>query len=232
MSNTKRCKQCGILKQAEDFRKYTYSRAKGTEGRYTICKACESINTRYNLLVSRAVYDRTEDGSTTFYSGDAADIAEIRKIESLYKALEDRGLKTPLSRSRTKSVISPVDQIFQFYGIAEQTHTAEQPAEKRVAPIPKIPTAPEVQNIIPSDLQVWLDQDMQEWIDQELSPEFLQETIYESLKATYRPQIGVDQNTYMPIYDDTYKDMLNSILRRFDEYEEMYASIEEETDNG
>ena len=54
-------------------------------------------------------------------------------------------------------------------------------------------------------------------------PEYLQETVYESLKAKYRPQIGVDKQTYLPIYDDTYKNVLNQILRRFDDYEEAYS---------
>ena len=33
----------------------------------------------------------------------------------------------------------------------------------------------------------------------------------------------MDKETYLPIYDDTYKDVLNQILRKFDYYEEQYA---------
>ena len=71
---------------------------------------------------------------------------------------------------------------------------------------------------VPDELQAWLDADPAEWQAKELSPEYLQETIYESLKAKYRPQISVDRDTYLPIYDDTYKDVLNQILRKFDDY--------------
>ena len=45
----------------------------------------------------------------------------------------------------------------------------------------------------------------------------------QSLKAKYRPQTGVDKETYLPIYDDTYREVLNQILRKFDDYEEQYA---------
>lgn len=222
LSNTKRCKQCGILKQAEDFRKYTYSKAKDTEGRYTLCKACESINSRYKVLRTRLASEPTNGAST--------DQVEYDKIDNLYKALETRGLKTPLSFAKSKPTVSPVDQIFQFYGVPEKPATQQQPYEKKAMQAPKIPTAPEVQDVVPSDLQTWLDGTMESWNEHELSPEFLQETIYESLKATYRPQIGVDPDTYMPIYDDTYKDMLNAILRRFDEYEEIYAGSSEDAE--
>lgn len=71
---------------------------------------------------------------------------------------------------------------------------------------------------LPKDLEHWLSVDTSEWRD--MSPEYLQETVYESLKAKYRPQTGVDPNTSLPIYDNTYRDVLNQILRRFDDYEE------------
>ena len=49
--------------------------------------------------------------------------------------------------------------------------------------------------------------------------------MYESLKAKYRPQLGYDSERGLPIYDDTFKDVLNQILRRFDDYED---SMEED----
>ena len=76
-------------------------------------------------------------------------------------------------------------------------------------------------------MQVCLDQDPSEWVEKGLSPEYLQETVYESLKAKYRPQLGYDSERGLPIYDDTFKDVLNQILRRFDDYED---SMEAEDD--
>ena len=72
---------------------------------------------------------------------------------------------------------------------------------------------------------MWLEQDVNEWVENGLSPEYLQETVYESLKAKYRPQLGYDSERGLPIYDDTFKDVLNQILRRFDDYED---SMEED----
>jgi hypothetical protein len=73
---------------------------------------------------------------------------------------------------------------------------------------------------VPDELQHWLTVDTQEWKKDNISPEYLQETVYESLKAKYRPQVGVNKETFVPIYDDTFKAVLNQILRRFDDYEE------------
>ena len=48
MSKVKRCVQCGILKEEDEFRPYTYSKSKGTSGRYRILKA-ETISYRRAL---------------------------------------------------------------------------------------------------------------------------------------------------------------------------------------
>lgn len=211
MSELKRCTQCGILKEQDDFRKYTYSRQNGTEGRYRICKTCESINTQYAKL-SRALSDLAH------VTADPAMVTKmlenLKEIEALYDVLEARGLRTPrvkvIEPARSSNIVA---NIMSFY-----KETAKP-----------VPTDPKVaKDDIPRDLLDWLDADEQTWLEAGLSPEYLQETIYESLKAKYRPQLGVDKETYMPIYDDTYKDVLNKILRRFDDYEEAC----QEDDNG
>lgn len=220
MSDLKRCIQCGLLKDASEFRKYTYSRKKETEGRYRTCKSCEAINASYTRLLKRVESLKgtvdTLPGYETEYKGL---IEAINKIESMYATLERQGLRVPAHGVKAKAKFVPeaatmqaVDKLNHFYGTVQ----AEVCARVEVS----VPT--------PDELQKWLDADMQDWVTAELSPEYLQETIYESLKAKYRPQTGVDRNTFMPTYDDTYKDVLNQILRRFDDYEEMMSATEVE----
>ena len=165
---------------------------------------------------------------------DAEEYARLSSIkehiEKLYDMLAARGLRVPnrtvevpKKPSAEAKVLRDVDQLFAMYGDAPADHTEHVEtvqARKSTVVIPEI--------TVPDELQDWLDADPQVWRDRELSPEYLQETIYESLKAKYRPQIDVDRQTFMPIYDDTYKDILNQILRKFDDYEEQYAGEEED----
>ena len=200
----KRCKQCGILKEPVEFRLYTYSKVKKTTGRYGRCKSCEAINARY----SRA--------------RDAGDIDELLKINMLYETLDKLGLQTPISSKDTvvQSKDDDIDKILQFY-MAKGNVTTAHHGESIVKPV-LTPTT------VPAELSHWLEVDFQEWLTSDISPEYLQETIYTSLKAKYRPQLGIDKEKFIPIYDDTYKDILLQILRRFDEYEDMLSNEEEE----
>lgn len=207
MANIKRCVQCGILKEEEEFRKYTYSRQKETKGRYRLCKSCEKINARYRFLQGR----RTDLCLTT------ANLLELNKIDKLFDTLEERGLRTP--RATVPVDADPIDDLLAFYAVDTAATT-----------VSTIASAPLLD--IPSELNEWLTEDPSQWALNDLSPEFLQETVYESLKAKYRPQLGIDKERMLPIYNDTYKSVLNDILRRFDDYEETYAIMAEaeETD--
>lgn len=200
MAEVKRCKQCGLLKDIEEFRQYTYSKKNETGGRFSTCRSCESINSKYMKLKA---------------SGE--DSPEIEQIEKLYNILESQGFHTPLSRLQSTeqpktTVDLAVDKLLRFYGDTPRTV---------VKPVVVLPT--ETKTDIPVELTHWLNESSEDWIQKGLSPEFLQETIYESLKAKYRPQVGFDQEKFVPIYDDTYRDVLNDILRRFDDYEEEMA---------
>ena len=137
-----------------------------------------------------------------------------QKIQDLYQTLEEHGLRIPkIYEGKREDTLDSVNSLLSFY-------EATKPITSTIAPTSLLTALPE-------ELQGWLDVDTDEWKAAGVSPEYLQETVYESLKAKYRPQTGVDKNTYLPIYDDTYKDMLLKILRRFDDYEEEY--VEEET---
>lgn len=207
----KRCKQCGMLKEETCFRPYTYSRGKNEPSRYRICRDCESINTTY-----RRAREQYNQGGLTTEEMSALN-ETITKIAKLYTALEAKGLQVPdygAKKSRTVAE-NAVDKLLAFYG--------QQPQEQARQSTVDIPTEIE----IPEDLKVWLEQNADEWIEKGLSPEYLQETVYESLKAKYRPQLGYDAERGLPIYDDTFKDVLNDILRRFDDYEDAMEEMEE-----
>lgn len=219
MSEVKRCTQCGMLKNISEFRQYTYSKAKGTAGHFRICRSCEAVNTTYKRIFKKI--ETLHKLQPPGYLKECDELMqEAQKIDALYALLDAHGLRTP-KRGTIKeeakpfnAVDSAVEQLTTFYG--------------ELKPVVPAPTAQQVVEV-PEELQAWLDADPAEWAEKDLSPEYLQETIYESLKAKYRPQTGVDKETYLPIYDDTYKQILNNILRKFDDYEEQY--VEENNDS-
>jgi hypothetical protein len=196
MSDVKRCVQCGILKEEEEFRKYTYSRENGTEGRYRVCKSCEAINAAYRRA-KQYIVERERSENSTWYDKM---VATVDKTDKLYAILESRGLRVPASKQEEST--DSIDNLLAFYKEDAKVTVAVTPQEA------------------PDELQHWLTVDTQEWKKDNISPEYLQETVYESLKAKYRPQVGVNKETFVPIYDDTFKAVLNQILRRFDDYEE------------
>ena len=200
-----------MLKEETCFRPYTHSRGKSEPSRYRICRDCESINTTY-----RRAREQLDKGGLSL--AESSQLSEtVSKILQLYRALEAKGLQVPEYGSKKKkpAAETAVDKLLAFYG--------QQPQEQARQSTVDIP----MEIDIPEDLNIWLTQDVNEWIEKGLSPEYLQETVYESLKAKYRPQLGYDSERGLPIYDDTFKDVLNQILRRFDDYED---SMEEDVD--
>lgn len=198
-----------MLKEETCFRPYTHSRGKSEPSRYRICRDCESINTTY-----RRAREQLDKGGLSL--AESSQLSEtVSKILQLYRALEAKGLQVPEYGVKKKkpAAETAVDKLLAFYG--------QQPQEQARQSTVDIP----MEIDIPEDLNIWLTQDVNEWIEKGLSPEYLQETVYESLKAKYRPQLGYDSERGLPIYDDTFKDVLNQILRRFDDYED---SMEED----
>lgn len=218
MADMKRCTQCGLLKNVEEFRRYTYAKEKDTDGRYRLCKQCEATNTTYRKICKQLDAFKDEvTGDFSFTPSTKETFYRLNKskerIELLYDMLSARGLRVPTRKvpdDPNAGVLDTVDKLFAMYG--------ETPSATTVTA-----TVVATPDELPDELQAWLDADPAEWQERELSPEYLQETIYESLKAKYRPQTGVDKETYLPIYDDTYREVLNQILRKFDDYEEQYA---------
>lgn len=67
---------------------------------------------------------------------------------------------------------------------------------------------------VPEELAKWLDEDLSKH-----TVEFLQETVADQLLKSYRPVLSMDGN-YKPVYDETYREVINKILKRFDDYED------------
>lgn len=223
MSQVKRCKQCGILKEVTEFRSYTYAKKMGTEGKLSICKECENINSIYKRAVAAVEANPEYFRKDQFMDDPKLEkaLADSKKINKLYDTLEARGLHTPRQAQHVEQkdpVADSIEKLQAFYDGGIQIRSGNP---NYVAPIP-------TPDSIPDDLKYWLDTSFTEWQEKGLDPEYLQETVYESLKAKYRPQMGVNKETFLPVYDDTYKSQLNAILKRFDEYEE--ESIERGND--
>lgn len=214
MSEMKRCQQCGLLKDVENYRPYTYTKQKGTQGRYRICRQCEAINSRYKRAVEMCREEVVYLANGTCLNPDVAAAKEtVKKIEQLYKQLAARGLRVPGTRAPiVDQATQAIDMLLDFY--SDDT--------------PPKPTVEYSKESVPGDLAHWLNSSQEDWLENDLSPEYLQETVYESLKAKYRPQIGIDKERLLPIYDDTYKAVLNDILKRFDEFEEYVTNQEPE----
>lgn len=126
---------------------------------------------------------------------------DLDKIEALYDILRQRGLKPPASRNTDAVVMGAVDDLLSKHtGIIEEIKASN----------PELPTD------TPVELLEWLEKDLTG-----MDPEVLQEDIIDRLYSKYRPQTGVDSE-YKPVYDDTYRDVLLKIQKKFDEYEDSF----------
>ena len=191
----KKCRQCGEIKQETEFRQYYGETRSGKErGRYRTCKTCESINTRYKYLCKKQSNGKASE----------QELQELNKIEQLYDLLRAKGLKPPAKRERS-TVLNLVDELLDKYSASTTEIAATVDDELVIAAAPQ-------------ELLDWLNADLSQY-----DPEYLQDVVADELIKKYRPQVGVDPNTYKPIYDDTYRDILNKVLERFDEYEDNYT---------
>jgi carboxypeptidase C (cathepsin A) len=129
--------------------------------------------------------------------GDAAtqaDLEEIARIEELYNTLRELGLEPPRYGARTSSTV---------YSVVEELLKRKQQAVDR-----------KKQFGVPTELLDWLTRPLTE------EPEYY-EDVYFKLREKYTPVIGVNSEGVQQ-YDETYKEILDQILERFDEYEDNY----------
>lgn len=126
--------------------------------------------------------------------------SELNKIHKLYEAQHLAGLQPPRQEvGRNVPLSDSLDDMISKY----EKHAAST----------QVPNTPKP---APAELLRWLTEPLTE------EPEYYQEEVYDELKAKYRPQIRIDTETMLPVYDDTYKDILDKISDRFDEYEDNY----------
>lgn len=128
-----------------------------------------------------------------------AEQAELEKIYKLYDAQRRCGLQPPNHNDSMRRITDDLDSMILKYAQRESLPSKEAPIE----------------------LTKWLTEPLHE------DPEYYFEEVYDVLNAKYRPVISVDTVTLLPTYDDTYADILDKILDRFDNYEDEYYSKEE-----
>lgn len=186
----KTCKQCGEIKPLAQFRKY-YGGRKGT---YTMCKACERINSREKYLRAK--------GESMNWDEEA----ELDKIHELYEYQRRMGLQPPTKQERRTSVIDELDGMLDKY--RDMSAQVVQAARQN-AGINLLADAPH-------DLIKWLSEPLTQ------EPDYYVDEVYEKLVDTYRPCIGIDKDKMMPVYDNKYKAILDKILERFTDYEDTY----------
>ncbi len=138
--------------------------------------------------------------------GDAAtqaDLEEIARIEELYDTLRELGLEPPRYGAGSASTIhSLVEDLLQkkMSQIAERKTQLEEIG---------------VEASVPTELLEWLSRPLtgepEHYID-----------MYLKLREKYMPVVGMNPDA-TPKYDETYKEIMDQILERFDEYEDNYV---------
>jgi hypothetical protein len=129
-----------------------------------------------------------------------ADLEEIKRIEELYDTLREFGLEPPRYGARSSSTV---------YSVVEELlkRKRQQAAEKK--------EQFGVEANVPTELAEWLSKPLtaepEHYID-----------VYLKLREKYMPVVGMNPDT-TPKYDETYKEILDQILERFDEYEDNYV---------
>lgn len=125
---------------------------------------------------------------------------ELKKIQELWDYQRRAGLSPPNTDRTLLDLQQDLDDsLAEYKQMAEEFEAA----------------APPEAGTIPEALRIWLTEELVE------EPDHYLDVIYEELQNTYRPvtHIGAD-NT--PVYDDTYRAVLQEILTRFNEYEDEY----------
>ena len=164
----------------------------GRKGTYNTCKFCEKINSREKYLA------RKESSGTI----TKAEQDELHKINELWMYQMTLGLKPPrFAKGKSTPISESLDDLVTKY--AERADAVKEVTN-------------DSNDDIPAELVKWLVAELTE------EPEYYQDEIYDALSAKYRPQLRIDKDTMLPVYDDTYRKVLQDISARFDEYEDSY----------
>lgn len=223
------CKQCGEVLHISNFRKY-YNR----KGSYTLCFNCESVNTRYKYLNSKVQRITSIEGTPS-----QADLDEIATLDSLFETLRSKGLRPPetsetISTRRNEARVNSIAKMMAGRTFQPVAIIPEEPQEVLpVIPFGEYFILPSMPAIVPQDKpeELALPPELAKWLVeplQEYEPEYLYDDVYDKeLQPKFRPIVGQDKTTFLPIYDDTYRSVLVEILKRFDDFEVEYYSRED-----
>lgn len=131
------------------------------------------------------------------------EVTELNKIHELWEVQRMAGLQPP--RENTGRTVPITESLDDMIGKYKQQAEVVREVVQAVGDID-----------VPAELSRWLTETLTE------EPEYYQDEVYDSLKAKYRPKTKIDQDTMLPVYDDTYLPILDKILERFDNYEDEY----------
>lgn len=129
---------------------------------------------------------------------DDAERVELDKIHKLYDCQRKLGLQPPSSRGRTKTISDTLDSMLDKYAGFIDKQQYEPPKDT------------------PEGLAKWLR------VPLDREPDYYLDTIYDKLREQYRPVLRIDNETLMPVYDESHKAVLDRILERFNAYEDKY----------
>lgn len=122
---------------------------------------------------------------------------ELNQIEQLHDLQRSLGLEPPRRRKGDSAVTSIIQKQMEA-AKAKQKFEVEMTDET------------------PAELLKWLNEELSAFHPDEL------ESIADRLWETYRPIIGVDEETGDQKFDDRHKDVLSKVQERFDAYEEEF----------
>lgn len=213
VTNYKKCAQCGCVLPEDAYKIKYVSKKSGKISRNRFCRNCEEDTRQYNQL-------------TNVSSLEELNHDDQKKLEAFihaFTALERQGLSTPLSRNAIVKTAAHV-AIFERLSILQEQGIIEKTEEPVTTTVPA--SNGYTTEVLPVDLRKWLSEPASEilfieWYEkQHFTAEYLNNVVYPTLKAAYRPEIGWNDETMAPLYDDTYKSALNDISNLFWAYED------------
>lgn len=125
---------------------------------------------------------------------------ERDKIYKLYEVQQAAGLKPPRRGGRSIQLGTDLDAMIDKY--------------EAIYKAPAV-NVDDYANV-PLELSGWLTCELTD------EPDIYINDVYEALCKKYRPVLSINQETMMPVHDDTYKGLLDAILKRFYDYEDKY----------
>lgn len=125
---------------------------------------------------------------------------ELNKIHKLYDAQRKAGLMPPREKQWPSTTLADsIDEMLNEFKASD----GDLSVSTDLGPAP-------------TELQLWLTTELTE------HPDYYIDEVYAELTSKYRPILTIEKGSMQPLYDDSYKQVLEKILDRFYEYEDAY----------